>query len=108
MPAWIAADRPENDRPSVCQKVYCIKDRTMESIESMLKELGTVTIRYAAGMYQADSGCALARGEAAAATTVEGAVRNVLDLKRLYEVHYDLSPTLPIGATGEIPTAGQD
>jgi len=57
----------------------------MESIESMLKELGTVTIRHAAGMYQADSGCVLARGESAPAPTVEGAVRNALDLKRLHE-----------------------
>jgi hypothetical protein len=80
----------------------------MESIESMLKELGTVTIRHAAGMYQADSGCALARGEAQPAATVEGAVWNALERKRLYETPYDLPPTRRIGATGEIPTAGQD
>jgi hypothetical protein len=80
----------------------------MESLESMLKELGTVTIRHAAGLYQADSGCVLARGEAQPAPTVEGAVRNALDLKRLHEAPYDLPPTRRIGATGEIPTAGQD
>lgn len=80
----------------------------MESLESMLKELGTVTIRHAAGLYQADSGCVLARGEALAAPTVEGAVRNALERKRLYEAPYGLPATRHIGATGEIPTAGQD
>jgi hypothetical protein len=80
----------------------------MESLESMLKELGTVTIRHAAGLYQAESGCVLARGEAQPATTVEAAVRNALDLKRLYETPYGLAATRRIGATGEIPTAGQD
>jgi hypothetical protein len=84
----------------------------MESLETMLKELGTVTIRHAAGLYQAESGCVLARGEALAATTVGGAVWNVLQLKRLYESgpvsHDGLPATRRIGATGEIPTAGQD
>jgi len=84
----------------------------MESLESMLKELGAVTIRYAAGMYQADSGFVLSRGESAPAATVEAAVWNALLLKRDIDEFVRHSSQLPatrrIGATGEIPTAGQD
>ena len=82
----------------------------------MLKELGTVTIRYTAGMYLADSGGSLACGEPECSATVEGAVRNALFLKRQDKAGPFMSYAIAIpfryfsndAEIGEIPTAGQD
>ncbi|MDR6450274.1 hypothetical protein J2794_006415 [Paraburkholderia terricola] len=85
-------------------------------LDDMLKELGTVTIRYTAGMFRADSDCSLTRCEPECSATVEGAVRNALFLKRQNKASpfMNYATAIPFryfsseAEIGEIPTAGQD
>ncbi|MDR6450280.1 hypothetical protein J2794_006421 [Paraburkholderia terricola] len=65
--ARIAASGSENDLNSLRRKIHSLTNQLLLEPEKtlkpddMLKELGTVTIRYTAGTYRADSGCSLAR-----------------------------------------------
>ena len=54
----------------------------MLALENMLKELGTVTIHYGLGKYQAACGRAFDHREADPSDSVSGAVWNALRLKR--------------------------
>jgi len=93
----------------------------MLSLNDMLRELGSVTIRYSAGMYQADSGNVLARGQSECSNSAEGAVWNALRLKResdaMEQTSVEKRSALGISNLGRvgggidvnsIPTAGQD
>jgi len=93
----------------------------MLSLNEMLKELGSVTVRYSGGVYQADSGNLLARGNPECSNTVEGAVWNALLLKRECDAMerggFNKWSALGISIPGRfgsgidadtIPTAGQD
>ncbi|MDR6481602.1 UNVERIFIED_ORG: hypothetical protein ABIC72_002668 [Burkholderia sp. 1988] len=93
----------------------------MLSLNEMLKELGSVTVRYSGGVYQAESGNLLARGHPECSNSAEGAVWNMLLLKRECEARErggsNKRSALGISIPGRfgngidadaIPTAGQD
>ena len=84
----------------------------MLSLDDMLKELGSVTIRYSAGAYLADAGRAFLYGETECSRSVEGAVWNVLLRKREQEagcVPNSKRAGIVSGIQADhVPTAGQE
>ncbi|WP_027798234.1 hypothetical protein [Paraburkholderia dilworthii] len=57
----------------------------MLTLDEMVKELGTVTIRHSAGMYHANAVGMISCGDANSSDSISGAVWNALNLKRSHE-----------------------